>query len=302
MLRKLGFSREKKVADLSRASTARAGSPSSKLNTSASLKPRSGGDTQRSGVRPGVCVADRPGSSTRRSTATSTRSATPATNRSRTSRRSPLGWWTSSEATGRRTCSSPRRRGGPVRRAAQGLDPQPRRAGAGAGNSVGGGKLARFCRDRPADAHRDPREGRDQSRPTSSLKDRFPLSIELRRPTSVRSRPPPADQEPEGETSLKKLFTQHRELLDPHSHLDGWSGARESVDPTTFARLYLTLPTLRLALTLIRLLARRTVAGCSAIRLVQDLLVDASKGLPRGVKSRWRSAKSGRLPRWTTFP
>jgi hypothetical protein len=120
------------------------------------------------------------------------------------------------------------------------------------------------------------------------LKDRFPLSIELEA-TDIREITARRllTKNPEGEASLKALYSRQRELLDLHSHLDAWPGAQEPLDPTTFARLYPLLPTrFDLVLDLIRALARRTGgAGLrSAIRLVQDLLVDASKGLPRDVK------------------
>lgn len=120
------------------------------------------------------------------------------------------------------------------------------------------------------------------------LKDRFPLSIELEA-TDIRDITASRllTKTAAGLTRLKADFARHRELLELHSRLEGWPGAHETLDATTFARLYPLLPTrFDLVLDLIRALARRTGgAGLrSAIRLVQDLLVDASKGLPKGVK------------------
>jgi hypothetical protein len=120
------------------------------------------------------------------------------------------------------------------------------------------------------------------------LKDRFPLSIELEA-TDIRDITASRllTKTAAGLTRLKADFARHRELLELHSRLEGWPGAHEPLDATTFARLYPLLPTrFDLVLDLIRALARRTGgAGLrSAIRLVQDLLVDASKGLPKGLK------------------
>ncbi|MCC6521359.1 MAG: BREX system P-loop protein BrxC [Polyangiaceae bacterium] len=120
------------------------------------------------------------------------------------------------------------------------------------------------------------------------LKDRFPISLELlatdiREITAQRLLKKNAD----GEAELKRRYQASAELLELHTHLTDWQGGKGTLDADTFASLYPFLPSrLDLVLDLIRALARRTggTGLRSAIRLVQDLLVDASRALPKGVE------------------
>jgi hypothetical protein len=118
------------------------------------------------------------------------------------------------------------------------------------------------------------------------LKDRLPHAIaleatDIREITARRL----LQKNPEGEVELKRRFRASAEVLSLHSHLVDWPEASASLDGDTFARLYPFLPErFSLVLDLIRALARRTggTGLRSAIRIVQDLLVDTSRMLRKG--------------------
>jgi hypothetical protein len=119
------------------------------------------------------------------------------------------------------------------------------------------------------------------------LKDRFPISIELEA-TDIREITARRllQKNPEGQAELRARFSAAAELLELHTHLDSWPGGKSALDADTFARLYPFLPSrFDLVLDLIRALARRTggTGLRSAIRIVQDLLVDASHALAGGI-------------------
>jgi hypothetical protein len=118
------------------------------------------------------------------------------------------------------------------------------------------------------------------------LKDRFPIAIELEA-TDIREITARRllTKNDEGESTLKRLFGASGELLRMNTHLTGWPDSQRSLDADVFAQLYPFLPErFDLVLALIRALARRTggTGLRSAIRVVQDLLVDASHALPPG--------------------
>lgn len=118
------------------------------------------------------------------------------------------------------------------------------------------------------------------------LKDRFPLALDLeasdiREITARRL----LTKSAEGERTLRQRFADEGERLRLRSTLHGWSTSGDVLDATTYARHYPFLPSrFGLVLDLIRALARQTggTGLRSAIRLVQDLLVDASRRLPQG--------------------
>ena len=118
----------------------------------------------------------------------------------------------------------------------------------------------------------------------NKLRDRFPIPIELdaqdiREITYRRL----LTKSPEGERQLKDEFGRHGQALLNFTRLTGTSLYRSDPDTDTFARLYPFLPQhFDLLLELIRTLARSTggVGLRSAIRVIQDLLVDTSKVLP----------------------
>ncbi len=119
------------------------------------------------------------------------------------------------------------------------------------------------------------------------LQARFPLSIELeatdiREITSRRL----LTKTPDGNAELKRRFVARGETLRARTHLVDWPGGAAPYDGDKFADLYPFLPMgFDLVLDLIRSLARRTggTGLRSAIRLVQDILVDASRVLPAGI-------------------
>ena len=130
------------------------------------------------------------------------------------------------------------------------------------------------------------------------LKDRLPHSIELES-TDVREITARRllQKSAEGETKLKRSFRDSSELLALHTHLSDWPGGSAALHPDTFAELYPFLPArFDLVLDLIRALARRTggTGLRSAIRIVQDLLIDASHTLPSDVEP-LANRKVGRL-------
>src|SRR5690606_8052273 len=120
----------------------------------------------------------------------------------------------------------------------------------------------------------------------NKLKDRFPISIHLdasdiREITYRRLLTKSTDSE----GRLKGLFQAHGQALCTHTRLGGTSLYKGDPDATTFARLYPFLPQhFDLLLELIRTLARSTggIGLRSAIRVIQDVLVDKSRVLPAG--------------------
>src|SRR5439155_18406787 len=118
----------------------------------------------------------------------------------------------------------------------------------------------------------------------NKLRDRFPISINLdaqdiREITYRRL----LTKSPEGEQRLKDEFGRYGQGLLNFTRLTGTTLYRGDADAATFARLYPFLPQhFDLLLELIRTLARSTggIGLRSAIRVIQDLLVDTSKVLP----------------------
>jgi hypothetical protein len=120
------------------------------------------------------------------------------------------------------------------------------------------------------------------------LKDRFPIAIELEA-TDIREITAQRllTKNAAGEATLKQKFRASGDLLELHAHLADWQGGTIPLDADTFTRFYPFVPSrFELVLDLIRALARRTggTGLRSAIRLVQDLLVDASRVLPVGIE------------------
>jgi len=116
------------------------------------------------------------------------------------------------------------------------------------------------------------------------LRDRFPIGINLEasdiREITYRRL---LSKSPDGERRLKEEFARQGQALVNFTRLTGTSLFRGDPDADTFARLYPLLPQqFDLVLELIRTLARSPggIGLRSAIRVVQDLLVDASKVLP----------------------
>lgn len=120
----------------------------------------------------------------------------------------------------------------------------------------------------------------------NKLRDRFPIAINLdardiREITYRRL----LTKSPEGERQLKSEFGTHGQALINHTRLHGTVLFKGDPDAETFSRLYPFLPQhFDLLLELIRTLARSTggIGLRSAIRVIQDLLIDASKVLPAG--------------------
>lgn len=118
----------------------------------------------------------------------------------------------------------------------------------------------------------------------NKLKDRFPISIHLdasdiREITYRRL----LTKSPNAEHLLKGRFQEYGQALCTHTRLSGTSLYKGDPDATTFARLYPFLPQhFDLLLELIRTLARSTggIGLRSAIRVIQDVLVDKSRVLP----------------------
>jgi hypothetical protein len=118
------------------------------------------------------------------------------------------------------------------------------------------------------------------------LKDRFPITVELEA-TDIRDITAKRllTKNNEGKELLERQFVAAGEPLQMHTHLADWPGGRTTLGAEEFAKLYPFLPArFDLVLALIRALSQRTGgAGLrSAIRLVQDLLVDTSRTLPKG--------------------
>src|SRR5215510_8635343 len=120
----------------------------------------------------------------------------------------------------------------------------------------------------------------------NKLRDRFPISIELdardiREITYRRL----LTKSPQGEKALAELFKRHGPAAVTFTRLTGTSLFKSDPDVDTFIRFYPFLPHhFDLVMELIRTLARSTggIGLRSAIRVIQDLLVDASRSLPPG--------------------
>lgn len=120
----------------------------------------------------------------------------------------------------------------------------------------------------------------------NKLRDRFPIAINLdardiREITYRRL----LTKSPDGERILRDRFAREGQALLTHTRLSGTTLFRGDPDAETFTRLYPFLPQhFDLILELIRNLARSTggIGLRSAIRVIQDLLVDASRVLPAG--------------------
>ena len=118
----------------------------------------------------------------------------------------------------------------------------------------------------------------------TKLKDRFPISIHLdasdiREITYRRL----LTKSSEAEKLLRERFTAHGPALSTHTRLTGTSLFEGDIDADSFVRFYPFLPQhFDLLLELIRTLARSTggIGLRSAIRVIQDVLVDKSRVLP----------------------
>jgi hypothetical protein len=117
----------------------------------------------------------------------------------------------------------------------------------------------------------------------NKLRDRFPISIHLdasdiREITHRRL----LEKSEEGHQQLLDLFKSSGQALLTHTRLTGTSLFKGDPDSQTFAKLYPFLPQhFDLLLELIRTLARSTggIGLRSAIRVIQDVLVDKSRVL-----------------------
>ncbi len=120
----------------------------------------------------------------------------------------------------------------------------------------------------------------------NKLRDRFPIALELdaqdiREITWRRL----LTKSSAGEATLSDLYRHHGQALIANTRLAGTALYKGSLDEQTFVRLYPFLPQhFDLLLELVRTLARTTggIGLRSAIRVIQDLLVDTSKVLPAG--------------------
>ena len=117
----------------------------------------------------------------------------------------------------------------------------------------------------------------------NKLRDRFPISIHLdasdiREITHRRL----LDKSEEGRKKLDALFKEHGQSTVTHTRLSGTALFKGDPNSGTFTRLYPFLPQhFDLLLELIRTLARSTggIGLRSAIRVIQDVLVDKSRVL-----------------------
>jgi hypothetical protein len=120
----------------------------------------------------------------------------------------------------------------------------------------------------------------------NKLRDRFPISIELdardiREITYRRL----LTKSPAAEKDLAERFKRHGPAAVNFTRLTGTSLFKSDPDVDTFVKFYPFLPHhFDLVMDLIRTLARSTggIGLRSAIRVIQDLLVDASRSLPPG--------------------
>ncbi|MGB6067047.1 MAG: BREX system P-loop protein BrxC [Desulfomonilaceae bacterium] len=117
----------------------------------------------------------------------------------------------------------------------------------------------------------------------NKLRDRFPISIHLEA-SDIReiTRRRLLDKSEEGRNRLVALFKAHGQAMVTHTRLTGTTLFKGDPDNETFVRLYPFLPQhFDLLLELIRTLARSTggIGLRSAIRVIQDVLVDKSRVL-----------------------
>jgi hypothetical protein len=123
----------------------------------------------------------------------------------------------------------------------------------------------------------------------NKLRDRFPISIELdardiREITYRRLLTKP----PQAQKDLTERFKKHGQAAVNFTRLTGTSLFKSDPDLDTFVKFYPFLPHhFDLVMELIRKLAQSTggIGLRSAIRVIQDLLVDASRSLPLGQKA-----------------
>lgn len=118
----------------------------------------------------------------------------------------------------------------------------------------------------------------------NKLRDRFPIGIELQasdiREITWRRL---LTKSVEGERQLRTLYSRHGQALALNTRVEGSKRLTSALDEESFVRLYPILPQhFDLLLDLVRSLARSTIGLRSAIRVIQDLLVDVSKALPAG--------------------
>lgn len=118
----------------------------------------------------------------------------------------------------------------------------------------------------------------------NKLRDRFPISIELDardvREITYRRLLTKSD---EGEAQLRTLFQASGQALVTHTRLTGTSLFKDDPSAADFVRYYPLLPQhFEVLMELIRVLARGTggIGLRSAIRVIQDVLVDTSRILP----------------------
>jgi hypothetical protein len=120
----------------------------------------------------------------------------------------------------------------------------------------------------------------------NKLRDRFPVALDLdardiREITWKRL----LTKSSEGEAALTALYRQHGQALETNTRLAGSALYKGAIDEASFVRLYPFLPQhFDLLMELVRTLARSTggIGLRSAIRVIQDVLVDSSKVLPAG--------------------
>ena len=120
----------------------------------------------------------------------------------------------------------------------------------------------------------------------NKLRDRFPITIELdardiREITYRRL----LTKSNTGEARLRTLFAEKGQAMVLHTRLSGTSLYKNDPTADDFVRLYPFLPQhFEVLLELIRVMARSTggVGLRSAIRVIQDVLVDTSRILPPG--------------------
>ena len=120
----------------------------------------------------------------------------------------------------------------------------------------------------------------------NKLRDRFPIGIQLdARDIKEITYRRLLTKSPEGEGHLRGLFKTSGQAAVNFTRLSGTSLFKNDPDSETFVRFYPFLPHhFDLLMELIRTLARSTggIGLRSAIRVIQDVLVDASRSLPAG--------------------
>ena len=123
----------------------------------------------------------------------------------------------------------------------------------------------------------------------NKLRDRFPISItldarDIREITYRRL----LTKSPQAQQALAGLFKKHGQAAVNFTRLTGTSLFKSDPDVDMFVKFYPFLPHhFDLVMELIRTLARSTggIGLRSAIRVIQDLLVDTSRALPPGQKA-----------------